>query len=333
MDVLELTKAIQTLEIVRNAEEWEEHKLFNEGSLAATYAMRGMLYLQMNMFDEAITDCDKCIEIMEQLSCEQFEERKHGLAMAYVGKGIAYHFKGDFEGSIPNLNRGIEIWEELQKAGLFKEENINMLTLAYSISGATKNATSDNAYASAAQSDCEKSIDMESEHKSFDDDTLASMHFISGNSCDQMGEYEEANTHYDIAIEIWERLHKKDSEFAKAYMNRGANYYQTGKNDRALADYHKSIDIIEQLQSNGVEQDAFDMVMAYKNRGMAYEVAGNMKEAIDDNIKALHIMKKVLHEQSELQEEYDSTIEETIKMIEEEKNQALLSDFLQEFDV
>ena len=120
--------------------------------------------------------------------------------------------------------------------------------------------------------------------------------------------------------------------FAMAYMNRGANTYQMRDAKKALEDYDKCISIREHLQNNGVEQDIFDVFMAYKNRAIAYETLDNTKAAIGDNIFALRALKGEISHQYELKEIYFECLGETLEMINREGDKALYDSVSREFN-
>ena len=94
-------------------------------------------------------------------------------------------------------------------------------------------------------------------------DVQASQYNISGNDSAAKGDYLEAISFYNKALQ-----EKPDS--AEAYYNRGNAYRKLGDTDHAIADYSKAIEI----QADSPE--------AINNRGLAYLSKGDFKRAIDD---------------------------------------------------
>jgi tetratricopeptide (TPR) repeat protein len=64
---------------------------------AASYKSRGITYGQKGEPDQAISDCNKAIEINPRS------------AHAYTGRGEAYNDKGDYDQAISDFNKALEI--------------------------------------------------------------------------------------------------------------------------------------------------------------------------------------------------------------------------------
>ncbi len=85
------------------------------------------------------------------------------------------------------------------------------------------------------------------------------------------GQYDQAISDFDKAIEI-------NSKFAEAYNNRGISYFNKGQYDQAISDYDKAIEINPRHAE------------AYYKRGLVYaQVKGQYDQAISDFDKAIEI--------------------------------------------
>jgi tetratricopeptide (TPR) repeat protein len=91
-----------------------------------------------------------------------------------------------------------------------------------------------------------------------------------GNDYANKGQYDEAISNYNKALEINPRL-------AEAYESRGIAYGKKGQCNQAISDYTKALEINPRD------------VWAYNNRGFAYGERGQYDEAISDYNKALEI--------------------------------------------
>ena len=101
----------------------------------------------------------------------------------------------------------------------------------------------------------------------------AEAYFNLGTEHLQQGEYDQAISDYNKALEI-------TPKYAEAYLNRGIAYRNKGQHDQALSDYGKVLQI-----------DPKD-ARAYCNRGNAHLEKGRYDKAISDYSKALEINSK-----------------------------------------
>jgi len=323
----DMNKGIQMLENMRKI-----GKLLNESELALGYTSRGKIYFQINIFDKSIMDFDRAIEIMENMRCEgkQFDENE--LARACYARSTAYFAIGELSRALSDLSMSIDILERLQDSGKPIEKNI--LLKLYALRGGVRNQIYEGM--DEALSDYCKSIkiaeELERAGEPFDEDGLASTYIGIAQSYDQKEDFCKANEYYNKCIEIWERLRKEgkglqnEGSLAIAYMNRGSNHYFLEENDKALADYNKSIVIMNRLK-----QDVYDVARAYKNRALALKVDGNIRLAINDKITALRFLKEAFNERPELQEYYYDSLNEAIKWITNENDKTLYNSVIQEF--
>ena len=84
-----------------------------------------------------------------------------------------------------------------------------------------------------------------------------------GNAFQDKGQYDQAISDFNKAIEINPRL-------ADAFYNRGNAYFKKGQPDKAISDYNKAIELNPKL------------AMAYYDRGIAYQFKGQYDQAISD---------------------------------------------------
>ena len=102
-------------------------------------------------------------------------------------------------------------------------------------------------------------------------ESQTAVHYFKGISYAINGQYDQAISHYNQAIEI-------NPTFANAYISRGVAYAQSrGQYDQAISDFSKAIEISPQFAK------------AYKDRGFAYYKKGQYDQAISDYSKAIEI--------------------------------------------
>jgi tetratricopeptide (TPR) repeat protein len=108
---------------------------------------------------------------------------------------------------------------------------------------------------------------------------------------DEQGEYEEAITFYDKAIEICKKtLPPNHLNFADAYNNIGMVYHKMGDYPKALSSYEKALEIKQQsLLPNHPH-----LAMSYNNIGAVYQNMGDYPKALSSHEKALEIKQKSL---------------------------------------
>ncbi|MGZ3607884.1 MAG: tetratricopeptide repeat protein, partial [Syntrophales bacterium] len=84
-----------------------------------------------------------------------------------------------------------------------------------------------------------------------------------GNAYIRLGNYKQAISDYDRAIEI-------NPNYVKAYINRGNTYINLGNYKQAISDYDRAIEINP------------NYAFVYYNRSLCYANLGNQKQAIED---------------------------------------------------
>jgi len=327
--------AIKMLERMR-----EEGTLLNEAELAEGYKMRGLFHTNTNNLSEAVNDFSEAIEILENIRDSDRQCNENLLADIYMARAISFHTLGASEYAIEDATKCIEILESLIR----EDQQIDKMFLfsMYKLRASELHQTGD--YPNMALSDFHKSIEiaenLQVTGEPFDRGLLISAHIGVAESYGQMEKFEESNMYCNKCLALLMQMQTVGEELdadkldslALVYMNRGSNYCELENYENALSDYSSSIEVRERLQSEGVQQDAFDMFMAYKNRSQLYEMLVDCEsEAIDDVISAMRELKKAFGLREELQEVYYDVLDEAIELIEEEGDKAQLDSVLDEF--
>jgi len=170
---------------------------------------------------------------------------KPNYATAYFNRGVAYANKGDHDRAIADYSKAIQFTPNLAEA--------------YSNRGVAYANKGDH---DRAITDFDKAIQLEPDD--------ASAYNNRGVVYGDKGDYDRAITDYDKAIQL-------KPDYAEAYVNRGNAYAHKGDYDRAIADYDQAI----QLKP--------DLVEAYFNRGLVYKLKGEKDKAIADFKKVLEL--------------------------------------------
>jgi tetratricopeptide (TPR) repeat protein len=103
----------------------------------------------------------------------------------------------------------------------------------------------------------------------------AAFYVSRGNHHVEEGQYDEAISNYNKALEI-------NPRYASAYYNRGIAYGEKGQYNEEISDYNKALEI------NPKSADA------YCNRGIAYGKKGEYDKAISDFTKAMEIKASMI---------------------------------------
>jgi len=245
---------------------WDD-ALKNYSKNPIAYNNRGNAYADKGLYDQAISDLNKAIEIDPRFP------------LAFNNRGNAYVGKGLYDQGISDFNKAIEIDPRFAKAynnrgnayvgkGLYdqaisdlnKAIEINpRFALAYNNRG---NAYVGKGLYDQALSDFNKAIEINSR--------FAQAYNNRGNAYADKGLYDEALSNFNKAIEI-------NPRFAQAYNNRGNAYTEKGLYDQALSDFNKAIEVEPRF------------TQAYNNRGNAYVGKGLYDPAFSDFNKAIEI--------------------------------------------
>jgi tetratricopeptide (TPR) repeat protein len=187
--------------------------------------------------------------------------RKYDKApVAYDNRGVAYGDLGQWDKTIPDFSRAIEIEPKYAKAFYDRgvaygnlgrwDMAIDDFSTAIGIDLKYADAYSNrgNAYSNLGQPD--KAVTDFSTAILIDPQN-AIAYYDRGNAYSNLGQWNDAITDYSRAIEI-------DPKYSLAYSNRGAVYGNLGKLEEAIADFSRAIEI----DPNNTK--------AYSNRDLAY---------------------------------------------------------------
>jgi tetratricopeptide (TPR) repeat protein len=124
-----------------------------------------------------------------------------------------------------------------------------------------------------------------------DESERAPIYYQIASTKDDQGEYEDAITFYDKAIEIYKKkLPPNDLSFASFYNNIGNVYRNMGDYPKALSSYEKAHEIKQQsLPPNDLSFASF-----YNNIGNVYLNMGDYPKALSSYEKALEIKQQSL---------------------------------------
>ena len=149
----------------------------------ALYLFKGIAYFNKGMYDEAIAECKKAIEI------------NPNLAMAHNNLGLVYHEKGMYDEEIAEYKKAIEINPNLAMAH-------NNLGLAYRMKGMYDKAIAEY----------KKAIEINPNYADAHNKLAVAYYF--------KGEYSLAIKHCDIAIELGYSVHPGFLEALEPYRKR-----------------------------------------------------------------------------------------------------------------
>jgi lipoprotein NlpI len=166
---------------------------------ANAYANRGSIYAYNGLYDKAIADFGKVIEL----------DPKY--AIAYNERGIAYEDKGLYDKAIEDFGKAIELAPKYAFA-------YNNRGTAYDKKGLYDKAIADFG----------KAIELVPNY--------ANAYANRGSIYAYKGLYDKAITDYDRVIEL-------APKYANAYANRGTAFMNKGLYDKAIADYSKVIEL------------------------------------------------------------------------------------------
>ena len=227
-------------------------------------------------WDKLIPVCTKIFDL---------EQEPHEKARAYVHRGIAYLYKGDFDQAITDFTKALELKDNYAEA--YCERGI-----AYSVKDDLDRAIADftkalelkvnyaEAYhnrgvAYSLKDDLDQAITDFTEALEIDHDD-AETHRGCGLAWSRKGDHERAIAYFNESI----RLRPENSMM---YVDRGITYDEKGDYGQAIADFTKAINL-----------DPIN-VLAWHNRGLAhshrgrtYTQRGMTSKAIVDFDKAIH---------------------------------------------
>ena len=172
-------------------------------------------------------------------------------------------FKASSDALKPDDVRAV-IREEIEKA--FNEGKINFYLIADAVLSAPDIDMLFFAYDSF-----KKAEQVEAPGKDIARFSLAALFFSCGYALSKQKNFESSIKKYSISLEL--------HEHADAYNNRGLDYANLGKYDKAIEDFNKAIELNP------------DLAVAYYNRGNTYVELGEYDRAIKDYDKAIELNK------------------------------------------
>ncbi|MCA2592823.1 MAG: tetratricopeptide repeat protein, partial [Microcystis sp. M31BS1] len=234
---------------------------------AVAYVNRGLLYSDLQKYDLALSDYNKAIDI------------NHNLANAYVNRGLLYSDLQKYDLALSDYNKAIDINHNLANAYnnrgvIYANQQKYELALSDYSKALQLNPNDAGAYVNRgllyhnqqkydlALADYNQALQLNPND--------ANAYYNRGNLYYYQQKYELALSDYSKAIEI-------NRNFANAYFNRGILYRDLRKYDLALSDFSKAIDI------NPNDADA------YYNRGNLYIDLQKYELALSDYNKAIDI--------------------------------------------
>lgn len=241
--------------------------LDRKGLVAYIYSNRGYALLKAGETSEAISSCNKAIELNPKCAMAYLNrsgafdaigklaeaisdstkaiEFRPGFAEAYYNRGTAYGKLGKLKEAISDYNKAIEHNPN-------DAETYDNRGNAFLLSGK----------ANDAMSDYDKAIQLNPKN--------AKAYSNRGLVHSSLGQLDKAVLDNTKAIEL-------DPNLDVAYLNRGKAYHRLGKLTEAIEDYNKAV------QLNPQSGDA------YNNRGSAYAQSGKLVQAIPDLSKAIDL--------------------------------------------
>ena len=243
----------------------------NQTISAETYFLRGKASYDLGLYDRAIANYDKAIQL------------KPNAANAYYNRGNAKDELGQHFAAISDYDKAIQLDPNFAKAynnrGLSKGK-LGQHFAAISDYDKAIQLKPDYAWAYhqrgnakfnlgeyfAAISDYDKAIQLKPD--------LADAYYNRGNAKADLGQHFAAISDYDKAIQL-------KPDLALAYNSRGVAKDRLGQHLAAISDYDKAI----QLKP--------DYAKAYLNRGIAKALLNRTSEAKQDLRTALRLAEKV----------------------------------------
>ena len=118
---------------------------------------------------------------------------------------------------------------------------------------------------------------------------------------------EEAEKYYLAAIEIRERLAKKNADayepdLAKSYNNAGVFYKDQGQSDKAEKYYLAAIEIQKRLVKKNVDAYEPALAMSYNNAGIFYDNQGKRDKAEKYHLAAIEIRERLVKKNTDAYE-------------------------------
>jgi tetratricopeptide (TPR) repeat protein len=289
------------LEIAEKIAKEPELKGFIRDNLAKSYVNRGATYANLKLYEKAIEDFNRAMEIDPYLAMaygnrgtiwsylKQFDKAIEDCNIAiivdpketasYFQRGWIYGDLGDLEKAIKDYSKAIELNPNYIEAYNNRGNAYALLKLYNEALEDFNKAIKQNPNFAVAYSNRGNAYyDLKIYDKAIKDcKTALKLNPKFVNAYFVLGSVYSALEEHNIAIENYSKAIELDPRFEKVYCNRAKDFSALGQYENAIEDCNKELE----LNPN----DA----LAYNNRGSAYGGLKKYKKAIKDYNKAIEV--------------------------------------------
>jgi tetratricopeptide (TPR) repeat protein len=211
----------------------------NESEKAHIYHQLGSVKDEQGEYQEAITFCEKALEINEKT----LPPNHPHLAISYNNIGNVYAKMGDYSKALSSYEKALEIEQQSLPP------NYPDLAASYNNTGNVYNSMGEY---SKALSSHEKALEIQQQSLPPSHPDLAASYNNIGSVYYRMGEYSKALSSYEKALEIKQQsLPPNHPSLAASYNNIGVAYENMGNYSKARSFYERAVNIAQQsLPSN-----------------------------------------------------------------------------------
>ena len=227
-------------------------------------------------WDKLIPVCTKIFDL---------EQEPHEKARAYVQRGIAYLYKGDFDQAITDFTKALELKDNYAEAYCERgiaysvKDDLNRaiadFTKALELKDYYAEAYHNRGVAYSLKDDLDQAITDFTEALKIDPDD-AETHRGCGIAWSKKGDHERAIAYFNESIRL-------RSENSMMYVDRGITYDEKGDYDLAIADFSKAINLD---RTNTLAYH--NRGLTYSHRGRTYTQRGMPSNSIADFDEAIH---------------------------------------------
>jgi CHAT domain-containing protein/tetratricopeptide (TPR) repeat protein len=108
-------------------------------------------------------------------------------------------------------------------------------------------------------------------------------HYDIGSALNSLGRFDEAITHFNLALELYQRISAKPEALGNVFANRGISERRMGDYTAALSDFHQAETIFRQLDVEA------NVARALNNIGLVFEDTGDYRHAMQALEQSLEI--------------------------------------------
>ncbi|RPI74353.1 MAG: serine/threonine protein kinase [Ignavibacteriales bacterium] len=318
---------IKVIDVIQKAAGNLSNDLSNQPEIEAEVrTILGTTYQNLGIYDSAITQMNKSLELTKNI----FGEKSKETAMGLKNLGLVYHYKGDYEKTEEIYKNALEILNAVEKNPSFET------ALLFDIYGSLKMDEGD--YKKAEELSL-KALEIGESIRNANDYDIAWMKNNLATALNYLGELDKAdslykeslrvfkmkfgNNHIMVSrvlnnlafINIYKNEHEKalpyleealeikknilgesHPELVLAYSNLGSTYFNIGKYDHAEEQMKLSVDIA----LKNFEEDNINTSRSYMWYGRTLEANGKINEGIYYLKKAYLIRKKEFGEKNNL---------------------------------